>query len=192
VRVDELGEVHAVDVVAGENQVVVGIDFTEVAGGLSDGVGRALEPVFALRRLLRGQHFDEPLREQIHPVGLRDVPVERGRVELGQDVDPFEPRMQAVAERYVDQPVLAADRNGRLRSLVGEREEARPAAAAEDEREHVVHRATFYAACPRAVGRRHARPHDVVPTDDWHEPDRGRQHDRLDEPHHPREPTRRA
>ena len=38
------------------------------------------------------------------------------------------------------EPVLAADRHRRLRSHVGERVEARAASAAEDERQHVVHR----------------------------------------------------
>ena len=113
---------------------------------LAHGVGGALEPVGALGRLLGGEHLDEAVREQVEPVGLRDVPVERRGVELRQHEDPLEAGVQAVADRDVDQPVLAAERHGRLRSHVGEREEPRAAAAAEDQRQHVVHRAILVCA----------------------------------------------
>ena len=138
-RLDELGEVHPVDVIAGEDQVVLGIDVAEVPRRLAHGVGRALKPLFALGRLLGGQDLDEAAREHVHPVGLRDVAVERRRVELRQHVDAFEAGVQAVAERNVDQPVLAADRHRRLRAMVREREQPRAAAAAEHDRQHVVH-----------------------------------------------------
>ena len=140
VRVDQLGEVHAVDVVAGEDQVVLGVDVAEVPRGLAHGVGRALKPLFAFRRLLGREHLDEAAGKHIHAVRLRDVPVERRRVELRQHVDPLEAGVQAVAERDVDQPVLAADRHRGLRSQVGERKQPRAAAAAEDDRQDVVHR----------------------------------------------------
>ena len=76
VRVDELGEVHPVDVVAGEDEVVLGVHVAEVARGLPHRIGRALEPVLALGRLLGRQHLDESAGEHVHAVGLRDVPVE--------------------------------------------------------------------------------------------------------------------
>ncbi|MND04858.1 hypothetical protein D3C83_253210 [compost metagenome] len=48
--------------------------------------------------------------------------------------------MQAVADRDVDQPVLAADRHRRLRPQLGERKEARSLSAAEDDgQDFVVH-----------------------------------------------------
>ena len=65
VRLDELGEVHAVDVVAGEDQVVLGVDVAEVARRLPHRVGRALKPLFAFRRLLGREHLDEAAGEQI-------------------------------------------------------------------------------------------------------------------------------
>ena len=64
VRVEQLRVVHAVEVVAGEDQVVVGVVLREVPGGLAHGVGRALEPGGALRRLLGGQDLDEAVRER--------------------------------------------------------------------------------------------------------------------------------
>ena len=77
-----------------------------------------------VRRLLGRENLDEPRAEQVHPVGLRDVPVQRGGVELREDENPTNVRVQAVADRDVDQPVFAANRNRRLRSVLGERERA--------------------------------------------------------------------
>ena len=51
----------------------------------------------------------------------------------------FRPGVQAVADRDVDQPVLAADRHRRLRAHVREREEAASASAAQNQGKHVVH-----------------------------------------------------
>jgi hypothetical protein len=48
----------------------------EVARGLTNGVGRSLKPLFTFRRLLSGQHFDEPAGKQIHAIRLCDVAVE--------------------------------------------------------------------------------------------------------------------
>ena len=141
VRVDQLGVVHPVEMIARENQVVVGVVAHEVARGLPHGVGRALKPVRVVGRLLGGQDLDEALAEQVHPVRLRDVPVERRRIELRQDEDPPDVGVQAVADRDVDQPVLAADRHRRLRAVLREREEPGSLAAAEDDRQNfVVHR----------------------------------------------------
>ena len=139
VRLDQIAEVHPVEVIAGEDQVVVGVVAGEVPRRLPHGVGRALEPVGALGRLLGREHLDEAVREHVQAVGLRDVAVERRRVELRQHEDALQAGVQAVADRDVDQPVLAADRHRRLRSHVGQREEARAAAAAEDQREDIVH-----------------------------------------------------
>ena len=138
VRVDQLAVVHPVQVVAGENQVVVGVVAHEMARGLAHGVGRALKPVRVVGRLLGRQDLDESLAEEIHPVGLRDVPVERRRIELRQHEDPPDVGVQAVADRDVDQPVLAADRHRRLRSMLRERKQPRALAAAENERENFV------------------------------------------------------
>ena len=78
-RVDQLGEIHPVDVIAGEHQVVLRLEFAEMARRLPDRVGRALEPLLAFGRLLGREDLDEAAREHVHPVGLRDVAVERRR-----------------------------------------------------------------------------------------------------------------
>ena len=138
-RVDQLAEVHAIQVIAGENQVIVGLVSRKVPRGLTDRVGRALEPVGAVGCLLGGEHLDEAFREEIQAIRLRDVAIERRGIELREDEDPLESCMQAVADRNVDQAVLAADRDSRFGPHVRQWVEARPTTAAEDERQHVVH-----------------------------------------------------
>ena len=56
----------------------------------------------------------KPPREDVEAVGLRDVAVQALAVELGEDEDPVDAGVQAVADRDVDQPELAADRHRRL------------------------------------------------------------------------------
>ena len=140
VRFDQLAEVHPIEMVAGEDQVVVGVVAGEVPRRLPHRVGGALKPVGAFRGLFGGEHFDEARRRRLEAIGLRDVPVERRRVELRQHEDPLQARVQAVADRDVDQPILAADRHRRLRAHVGQREEARAAPTSQDQGEHIVHR----------------------------------------------------
>ena len=151
----QLAEVHAVEVVAGEDQVVVGVVAREVARRLAHRVGRALEPVGAVGRLLGGEDLDEAAREQVQPVGLRDVAVERRGVELRQHEDALEAGVQAVADRDVDQAVLAAERHGRLRAHVRQREEARAAPAAENQGQarHSCRQYLILRVCPEGISQ---------------------------------------
>ena len=86
VELDELAVVHAVEVVAGEDQDEVALVLDEVEV-LAHGVGRALVPVPALQRLLGREQGDEILVEVVEAVGQEDVAVERFAGELGQDED---------------------------------------------------------------------------------------------------------
>jgi hypothetical protein len=69
-------------------------------------------------------------------VGLRQVPVERRRVELRQGVDLGHVGVDAVADGDVDEPVVGAERHRGLGAVLGQRVEARAGAAAEDDAEH--------------------------------------------------------
>ena len=139
VGAEHLAEVHAVELIARQDHHVARRRAAHVAQALAHGVRRPLEPVAPLLGLLRGQHRDEARRKYVELVGHRDVLVEALRVELGEHEHVAQIGVQAVADRDVDEPVLAADRNGRLRALEGQRKEARPASAPEDDRQHVVH-----------------------------------------------------
>ena len=139
VRLEHRRVVHAVKLIARQDHHVAGRRAPHVVQALADGVGRALEPVAAFLGLFGGEHADEPRREHVELVGHRDVPVQALGVELRQHEDLPQARVQAVADRDVDQPVLAADRHSRLRPFQGEGEQARTTSAPENDRQHVVH-----------------------------------------------------
>ena len=88
--------------------------------------------------LLRGQDLDESGREVVEPVALLDVPVQRPAVELGEQEDPAEVGVEAVADGDVDQAVLARERHRGLGAVLGQREEAGAGAAAHDDGDDVV------------------------------------------------------
>ena len=74
--------------IPGEDEVGVGVVAHEMAERLADGIGRPLIPVGIIARLFGGENLDEPVAEEIHPVGLGGVAVERRRIELRQHEDP--------------------------------------------------------------------------------------------------------
>ncbi len=142
-RVEHLAVVHLVQLVARQDQHLAAAMAVEVARALAHGVGGALEPLGAVLGLLGREHRDEGRAEHVELVRHRQVLVEALGVVLRQHEDAPQVRVDAVADRDVDQPVLAADRHGRLRALVREREQARPAAAPEDDGEALVHAPAF-------------------------------------------------
>ena len=119
-----LGIVHPVQVVAAENQDLVRFVIHGVIQRGADGVAGALEPVAFIRSLFRGEDVHESVGEHVESVSLHDVPVQAGGQELGQDEDLLDPRIDAVADGDVDQPVFAGDGYGWFGAVAGERVEA--------------------------------------------------------------------
>ena len=76
VSVDELAVIHSIEMIAGEDEVIVGLVLSDMAHGLAHRVGCSLKPVRIVGRLLGGEDLDEPARELIEAVGVRDVAVE--------------------------------------------------------------------------------------------------------------------
>ena len=139
VALGELAVVHAVELVAGEDEHLVVVALGDVAEVLADGVGGALVPVGGLVGLLGGEDLDEAAVEHVELVGVADVLVQADGQELREDVDAVEVAVDAVGDRDVDQAVLAGDGHGGLGAVFGERVEAGAAAAAEDQAEDVAH-----------------------------------------------------
>ena len=63
------------------------------------------------------------MREAVEDVGVGDVVVKRGGVELGQDVDPAKSRVDAAGDGDIDQAILAAEGNRRLGPFLGQGKE---------------------------------------------------------------------
>ncbi len=123
--------VHAVDVVAGEDQHILRLLAAQVAHVLAHGVGGALVPVHAVGRLLGGKDSHKAFAEGVEVVGQADVAVERGRVELGDDEDAVDPRVQRVGDGDVDEAVHAAEGHCGFRAVLRQRMQPLTAPAAQ-------------------------------------------------------------
>ena len=122
-------EVHAVQLVSGKHHQIARRSPVHVAQTLAHGIGRPLKPVASLLGLLRGQHGHVAGRKHVELVGPRDMGVQAFRVELGEHEDVAQPCVQTVADRDVNQAILPANRDGRLRALESEGKQARPTPA---------------------------------------------------------------
>ena len=61
-----------------------------------------------------------------------------GRIELREDENAPDIRMQAIADRDVDEAILSADGHRRLRPKLRERKQPRALAASKDDGQHLV------------------------------------------------------
>ena len=129
VPVDDLAKIHPVELVAGKDQDQVvgkGAEVDEVA---AHRVRRPLVPVQAAFGLLRRQDVHKPAAEGIEIVGVLEMPVERGGVELGQQEDPVDVGIDAIADRDVHEPVFPRERDPRACSVPAS-QRSEPGAAA--------------------------------------------------------------
>ena len=112
--------VHLVDLVAGENDHVPGLFAADGIDILVDRVGRAHVPVGAgaLRRRQQLEELAQLLGHNARPA-FADVPVERQRLVLGEDVNPAQARVDAVGERDVNDAVVPSEGHRRLGAITG-------------------------------------------------------------------------
>src|SRR5262249_46916212 len=104
-----------------QDEVLIDIPLGKEPQILAHGVRRACKPVWAVRRLLGGEYFDKAGREAgaRQGIGACDMPVERGRVELRQDVNTMNLRVDAVTDRNVDKAILCPQGYSRFRAQLG-------------------------------------------------------------------------
>ena len=87
----ELAIVHAVQVVARQDEDVLGTAVQQLTQLLAYGIGGSLVPALVVLGLFGRQDVDETVGEHVEGVGLHDVPVQAGGQELGQDEDLLHP-----------------------------------------------------------------------------------------------------
>jgi hypothetical protein len=139
-RLEQLAVIHAVQLVAGQDQDIVHAGLLQVTHVLADGVGGALIPIGAfVHGLLRGQQLDETTAEVVELIGLANVAVQANGQELGQDIDAVDTAVQAIRERNIDQTVLACQGHRGLGAILGQRIQACPPTTTEHERYDVSH-----------------------------------------------------
>ncbi len=114
------GIVHPVDVVAGENQHIVGIIAVNEVDVLVDGVGSALIPAALLIvTLIRLQNLGTAVGLVEAPgLTVADVLVELQRLILGQDAHGVNAGIDAVAEGEINDAVFTAKGNSGLSGLL--------------------------------------------------------------------------
>ena len=146
--------VHLVDVIAGEHDEMARVLAQNRVEVLKHRVCGAQIPVLS-DALLRAENLDE-LAEFIghdapaHP----DVAPERERLVLERDEDFPQTRVDAVAEREVDDPVGTAEVHGRLRPLLGQRIKALARASRQNHDDDIVLHARPSGVLPRPPPRR--------------------------------------
>ena len=134
--------IHLVDVIAGKNHHVLGLLRADGINILLNRIGRPHIPVFAYP-LHRGQYLDEltDLTPENIPT-LADVAVQRERLVLRQDVNAVQAGVQAVRKGDVNDAVDAAEGDGRLGAVAGQRIKTLTRASGEQDSERVFHSCT--------------------------------------------------
>jgi hypothetical protein len=121
VKAYQLAIVHAVQVIAGQDEHVLWFAAANAVDLTAHRVGCPLAPTCACRRFIGCQDLDRAAGKDVKLVGAVHVAMERSRERLGQDKDARNARVDTVADRDVDQAELAADGHRRLASRSGQR-----------------------------------------------------------------------
>ena len=102
----------------------------------------------------RARDDEAVLQDPAELPAVREVLEQRLALELGEDVDRVEARVDEVAEDEVDDAVLAPEGNGGLGALLGEGIEASALASGEHDAEHAKSHGAGGSPGPWATGRR--------------------------------------
>ena len=126
-------EIHAIQLIAAQDQQVIEIVIQKVDQVLANGIGGALIPRGVGKGLFGGKNLDEAAGEMVELVGLRNVAMQRGGIELSQQIDPLQAGIDAVGNGNIDKPIFAGQRNGWFGAIFGERKKSRARAAAHND-----------------------------------------------------------
>src|SRR5580765_1587875 len=130
--------VHTVEMIAGKDQQRIDMPIAQVRQHLPHGVRCSLKPIGVVLGLFSGEHLDKASRETRKSIRPRNVPIERGRVELRQNKDLRDLRVDAIRHRHVDETICSPKRHRRFRTLARQREKPRTGTAAQNNRNYIV------------------------------------------------------
>ena len=74
----------------------------------------ALVPIVTMLGLFGRQYFDKTFPKAIKPISILNMSVKRCGIELAKQVNAIVARIEAVADRYVDQDILGFKKGGGL------------------------------------------------------------------------------
>ena len=119
VEVEHQVIVHLVEMVAGEDDDILGVVAVEKVDVVVNRVGGAFIPFAAgLRGIRRENVHAAPGRVQIPRRARAEIPVEQRRLILDQHADGVNAGVDAVGKGKIDHAVFPAERNGRLGDLL--------------------------------------------------------------------------
>ena len=126
----------------------IGVAFRRTASAVP-----AYQPTLSVRDEVGLQDADAGAEGAVEIPGAptADVVDQRAGAVLGQDEHPVDPRVHAVGQREVDDPVLAAERDGGLGAVIREDGEALAGATGQDDGND-VHRRTPHGSGPGPSG----------------------------------------
>ena len=129
VEAEHLGVIHLIDMVAREDQHLIGVIAVDEADILINGVGRALIPLRALGTGIGRQNAHAAVGVvEIPGLAVADVLIEFQGLVLGEDAHGVDVGIHAVGKGKVDDAVLTAKGNGRFGGVL--RQDLEPAALA--------------------------------------------------------------
>ncbi len=131
--------IHLVDVVAGEDEHMLGLFGTDGINVLVNRVRRALVPLVA-DPLHGRQHFHELAHFTAHNVpAFADVAIQRERLVLSKNVTPTQVGVDAVGERDVNDAVDPAEGHGRFGAVTSQRIEPFACSSSQQHSQSVFH-----------------------------------------------------
>ena len=135
---DDAAKIHPIKLIAAQNQHVFKIVVEKMEQVFPHGVGCALVPRGVAQRLFRSEDFHKTAREMIEFVGLRDMPMQRRRIEMREQINAAQIGVDAIGDRDIHEPVFTGQGDGRLGALLGEWEQAAALPSSHDDREHIA------------------------------------------------------
>ena len=135
----QVPEIHAIKLVAAQDQNLASAILLNVANVLANGIGGALIPVGGFVGLLGRQDLHETSVEIVKLIGVGDVPVQADAQKLREHVDAVEAAVEAVADGDVDETVLAGHGHGRLAAQHRQREQSSSPPTAQNQAENFFH-----------------------------------------------------
>ena len=119
-KVDHMGEIHAIDMVRAEDGDDVRLGLLDQVDVLIDGVRRSLIPGFTGRAHLGGDGNDELIFQQTaHLPAFVEMLQKALAAKLRQNVNGMDSRVDEIAEYEIDDSIFAPERNGWLGAFLG-------------------------------------------------------------------------
>ena len=133
---DDGAKIHAIQLIAAQDDEVIEIVIQKVNQIFPHRVRRAFIPRRVVQRLLRRENFHEAARELVELIRPRNMAVQRRGIELRQNINAPVAGIDAVRDRDVHETIFARERHGGFGAILRERKQAGALTTAHDDTEN--------------------------------------------------------